>query len=331
MAGGLKGDAMDCEASTENRPRIGCATPSQLERQLTLQQLRVFKSVVEHRNFTRAAEALFLTQPAVTHHVQALAKTMGQPLFTGRGTTALTPLGEIVYEKACHILADLRDLTEAVEDVESLRAGTVRVAGDATFGTYILPRAVSAFRSVFPDIDVQLAVANGSSIRDRLLRREAELGVVGRLWQDDRIRSQPVMENALGCYCAPTSPLAYRAPVELAELTDGALLLREPGSGLSDAVRRLFSDAGLHLRPAMEIADNEARKRAAIEGLGVAVLSTYAVRSELAVGLLVPLLVEGFPVRQTWHAVWLNDHELPRSAEAFRAFLCAESWGDASR
>ncbi|HEV1996967.1 MAG TPA: LysR substrate-binding domain-containing protein [Candidatus Dormibacteraeota bacterium] len=327
----MTGDGMDGnETVQDRRPRRGGAAPSQLERQLTLQQLRVFKSVVEHRNFTRAAEALFLTQPAVTHQVQALAKTMGQPLFTGRGATCLTPLGEIVYEKACHILADLRELNEAVEDVENLRSGTVRVAGDATFGTYILPRAVGAFRSVFPDVQVQLAVAHGSSIRDRLLRHEAELGVVGRLWQDSRIRSQPVMENVVACYCAPTHPLANRGPVELTDVAESVLLLREPGSGLSDAVQRLFGQAGLHLLPAMEIADNEARKRAAIEGLGVAVLSRYAVRSELAVGLLVPLAVGGFPVRQTWHAVWLKDRELPPSAEAFKSFLCAESWGEAS-
>jgi len=328
----LTGDETgEAEAPVESRPRGRRAPTSHLERQFTLQQLRVFKSVVDHRSFTRAAASLFLTQPAVTHQVQALSRTMGQPLFTGRGTTSLTPLGDVVYDKACRILTDLRELSEAMEDVDAIRAGTIRVTGDVTFGTYILPRAVGAFRSVHPDVQVQLTVAHGSTIRDRLLHREADLGVVGRLWQDSRIGSRPVMENIVACYCAPGHRLASGESVRLESLAERVLLLREEGAGLSDAVQKVFDGAGLTLRPAMLIADNEARKRAAVEGLGVAVLSTYAVRSELAVGLLVPLEVDGFPIRQTWHAVWLTGHELRPPAEAFRSFLCAESWGGAEQ
>ena len=102
--------------------------------------------------------------------------------------------------------------------------------------------------------------------------------------------------------------------------------MRERGSGLGNAVHDLFRRANLSLRPAMEITDNEARKRAAVEGLGVAVLSTEAVRSELAVGLLVPLMVEAFPLRSTWHAVWLAGRKLPAAADAFREFITVASW-----
>jgi DNA-binding transcriptional LysR family regulator len=300
---------------------------SLLERQVTLQQLRIFKSVVDHHNFTRAAEALFLTQPAVTHQIQALARTMGQPLFTGRGPAGLTAVGEVVYEKACRILADLRELDEAVDNVDRLRAGSLRIAGDVTFGTYILPRAVSAFHAIHPNIEVHMAVSQGSTIRDRLLHHDADLGVVGRLWDDSRIGAQAVIENVVACYCSPSHHLAHRTPVALEELADRTLLVREAGSGLSDGVMRLFADASVRMRPAMEITDNEARKRAAVEGLGVAVLSTFAVRSELAVGLLVPLQAEGFPLHLMWHAVWLGDRELSSAARAFKEFLCSEAWG----
>ena len=309
------------------RTRGGGGRQAPLERQLTLQQLRVFKSVVDHRNFTRAAEALFLTQPAVTHQVQALVRTIGRPLFVGRRTYHLTPLGEVVYAKACRIVADLRELTEAMEDANNLSTGTVRVAGDITFGTYILPRAVGAFRAARPDVQVRITVGHGSGIRDLLLQREADIGVVGRLWEDGRLESRPVMENVVACYCSPTHPLTRQLQLELDHLADQVLLVRESGSGLSDGVQRLFSRAGLQLRPAMEIADNEARKRAAIEGLGVAVLSTHAVRSEVAVGLLVPLRVEGFPLHLTWHAVWLKEHQPAPSTQAFTEFLCTENWG----
>lgn len=297
-----------------------------LERQLTLQQLRVFKSVVEHRNFTRAAEALFLTQPAVTHQVQGLARTMGQPLFVGRDPGQLTPVGQRVYEKACSIVADLRDLDGAVADAEENVAGAVRVAGDITFGTYILPRAVAGFHSDSPGVRVHMAVTRGNSIRDRLLRRDADVGIVSHDWDDERICSTPLLDNEVRCFAAPDHPLACRSAVRLEDLARRVLLVSEVASGSSRTVQALFQGRNVNLDPAMEIADNEARKRAAIEGLGVAILSTYAVRAEVGAGLLVALPAEGFPIQRTWHSVWLRNLRLPPSAEAFLQYLCSGAW-----
>src|ERR1700689_463900 len=112
-----------------------------LERSITLRQLRIFTSVVEHRSFTRAAEALSLTQPAVTHQMQALARAVGRPLLDpGSPAPGLTALGH-----AGRILAMIGDAQEAMDDVAGLRAGRVHVAGDTTVGIYVLPDAMAAF------------------------------------------------------------------------------------------------------------------------------------------------------------------------------------------
>lgn len=297
-----------------------------LERQLTLQQLRIFKSVVDHHNFTRAAEALCLTQPAVTHQIQALARAIGQPLFTGRGAVGLTPVGDAVYEKAGRILLELSDLDQTVGDITHLTSGSVRLVADATFGTYVLPRVLGAFRADHPDIEVALSVAHGRSVREQLVRGEADLGIVGRGWDDGPFQWAPLVENVLMCFCAPTYELADRSPLQLEDVAPRKLLLREQGSGVRAVVDRLFREKGLQVRPAIEIGSNEASKRAAMEGFGVAVLSTYAVRTELAVGLLRPVRCEGFPIRQTWHAVWLSERPLPPAAYTFREVMSSGAW-----
>src|SRR5580704_5404320 len=116
---------------------------TRLERSITLRQLRIFTTVVDQRSFTRAAEALSLTQPAVTHQMQALARAVGQPLLDPRTRVAtLTAAGEALYERAARILAMVGDVEDAVEDIAGLRAGRVRVAGDTTVGIYVLPDAV---------------------------------------------------------------------------------------------------------------------------------------------------------------------------------------------
>lgn len=302
-----------------------------LERQLTLQQMRIFKAAVEHRNFTRAADALGVSQPAVTQQVHSMERTFGGPLFAGRGAAEVTALGTAVYQGVCRILANVRELDAAAADPGQFTHGTVYVAGDNTFGTYVLPRAVAGFQSSRPRVRIEMSVARGSSIRDRLLRRDADVGISAHVWDDDRIVSAPLIANELRCFGAPSHPLARRSQVRLEDLSRRVLLVRAAKSESSETVERLFRDRGLNLDPAMEIDDNEARKRAAIEGLGVAVLSTYAVRAEVDAGLLVALGAEGFPLRRTWHSVWLRHLKLAPSAEAFRQYLCSGSWHQAER
>src|SRR6202166_3828661 len=152
---------------------------NRLERSLTLRQLRIFTSVVEHRSFTRAAEALSLTQPAVTHQMQALARAAGQPLLDpGIRQPTLTPAGQELYERAGRILATVGDAEEALEDIAGVRAGRVRVAGDTTVGIYVLPDAVAAFHREHPGVELSLDVVNRLRVRELLLTGGADVGVV---------------------------------------------------------------------------------------------------------------------------------------------------------
>jgi LysR family transcriptional regulator, low CO2-responsive transcriptional regulator len=298
-----------------------------LERSITLRQLRIFTSVVEHRSFTRAAEVLSLTQPAVTHQMQALARAVGRPLFDpGSRSPVLTAVGQALHERAGRILAMVGDAQGAIEDIAGLRSGRVRVAGDTTVGIYILPDAMAAFHREHLGVALSLDVVNRAKVRELLLEGVADIGVVGTLWEDDALAAEPFLENTLMCFCAPGHPFAQRELLQPIDLLDGPLLLRERGSGTRESAERILRAAGAEPIAAMEMASNGALKRAVAGGLGVTVLSTYAVRLELELGLLKSLRVQGFPVERMWHVTWAHDRLLSPAAAAFRAFLHSIDW-----
>ena len=300
---------------------------SPLERLITLHQLRVFKTVVDLQGFTRAAEALSLSQSAVTHQVQAIARALGQPLFHGgRRTLELTPVGSALYGRAGRILALVRETSEALDDIAGLRSGSVRIAGDTTVGIYVLPDALAAFNAEHPDIELSLEVVNRAQVRKLLLSGDADLGVAGRLWEDDLLEAEPFMGNELMCYSTPDHPLAHREPIEPGDLLEGPLLLREPGSGTRETVEEILRAHGVEPRPAMQMASNGALKRAVAKGLGVTALSSYAVRLELKLGILHPLHVRGFPVQRMWHVIWAKERVLSPATQAFRRHLQTLNW-----
>jgi LysR family transcriptional regulator, low CO2-responsive transcriptional regulator len=300
-----------------------------LERSITLRQLRIFTAVIEHGSFTRAAHVLSLTQPAVTHQMQALARAIGQPLLDpGSRSPVLTAVGRALHERAGRILATVGDAQEAIEDIAGLRTGRVRVAGDTTVGIYVLPDAMAAFHREHSGIELSLDVVNRAQVRDLLLTGIADIGVVGALWEDEVLAAEPFLENSLICFCAPGHPLAERELLQPADLLDGPLLLREQGSGTRESAERILRAAGAEPIAAMEMASNGALKRAVAGGLGVTVLSTYAVRLELHLGLLRPLQVVGFPAERMWHITWARDRLLNPAATAFKAFLHSPGWRD---
>src|ERR1700682_2439843 len=245
---------------------------AELERRITLRQLRIFTSVVEHRSFTRAAEALSLTQPAVTHQMQALARAAGQALLAPEIRQRTLPAaGQALYERAGRILATVSDAQEALEDIAGVRAGRVRVVGDTTVGIYVLPDAVAAFHREHPGVALSLDVVNRARVRDLLLTGGADIGIVGTLWGDDLLEAEPFLANSLMCFCAPSHPLTGREPLHPADLLDGPLLLREAGSGTRESAERILRGAGIEPVAAMEMASNGALKRAVAGGLGVTV------------------------------------------------------------
>jgi len=290
----------------------------------TLQQLRLFEAVSRHRSFTRAAEELHLTQPAVSIQVKRLEESIGLPLFEQVGKKIfLTPAGEEVYATASNIVALLKNLAGTVADMKGTVAGPLKIAV-VTSANFFLPHFLGRFLRQYPDVHPQLTVTNRLRIIERLARNCDDFVVMGQVPHHLDLVVQPFMENILVPLAHPKHPLAKEKNISLERFANERFLMREPGSGTRSAIERLFANRGLAVSPYMELGSGEAIKHAIMAGLGVSILSQGSLALELEAQRLVILAVEGFPLRRMWHAVHPKGKRLSLTADTFLKFLIKE-------
>jgi DNA-binding transcriptional LysR family regulator len=300
-----------------------------LDQRVTVRQLRLLAAVIDSGGFTRAAAALDLSQPAVSHQLRALAGAIGTPVVEVIGRRVrLTQAGELLYDHAKRILAEFDAAGSGLDELRGLKRGRLRVAGDTTVGIYVLPDLLGAFRQAHPSIEVQLAVDNRQGVYRRLVAGEVDFVVSGRRWDDPSIALvvRPFLANELIAIASVHHPLAGRESVTLAELAAQPFIVREPGSGTRETAEEALRAAGLSVRPVMELASNGAIKRAVARDLGVSILSRYATALEIQIGHLAELSVESFPLRRQWHLVYARDKRLGPVDEAFLRFVDDGRW-----
>jgi len=302
---------------------------AQLDQVVSVHQLRLLTAVMERGGFTRAAEALGLSQPAISHQLKALAEAIGTPVVEVIGRRVrLTQAGDLLYEHAKRILAEFEAAGSALDDLRGLHRGRLSVAGDTTVGIYVLPDLLGAFRQAHPSVEVRLAVDNRQGVYRRLVAGEVDFVVSGRRWVDPSIALlvRPFLANELIAVTAVGHALAGRQHVTLAELAAEPFIVREPGSGTRETAEGALRAAGLSIRPVMELASNGAIKRAVAQDLGVSILSRYATALELQIGHLAEISVEGFPLLRQWHLVYARDKRLGPVDEAFLRFVDDGRW-----
>jgi len=311
------------------KPAADGRLTAQLDQVVSVHQLRLLTAVIERGGFTRAAEALGLSQPAISHQLKALTEAIGTPVVEVIGRRVrLTQAGDLLYEHAKRILAEFEAAGSALDDLRGLHRGRLSVAGDTTVGIYVLPDLLGAFRQAHPSVEVRLAVDNRQGVYRRLVAGEVDFVVSGRRWVDPSIALmvRPFLANELIAVTAVGHALAGRQHVTLAELAAEPFIVREPGSGTRETAEEALRAAGLSIRPVMELASNGAIKRAVAQDLGVSILSRYATALELQIGHLAEISVEGFPLRRQWHLVYARDKRLGPVDEAFLRFVDDGRW-----
>ena len=314
---------------TPTRPDGTAPPDGSLERHITVHQLRLLAAVAEHGGVSRAADALGLSQPAVSHQLKALATAAGSPMVEVIGRRVhLTAAGEVLLGHAGRILAEFEAADVALDELRGLRRGILRVVGDTTVGIYVLPEVLGAFRKEHPGIEVRLDIGNRQHVLDRLVANDVDFGVGGHPWGDPPVAltARPFLANALIAIASPRHRLAGSASVSLARLAQEPFIAREPGSGTRETTEEALRAAHLAVRPIMVLASNGAIKRAVAQDLGIAVLSRYAAALEIQLGLLVELPVEGFPIRRQWHLFHARGRHLSPPAQAFLRFLDKGGW-----
>lgn len=295
-------------------------------RRITFRQLETFAEVARQQSFTKAAEALHLTQPAVSIQIRQIAETIGLPLFEQNGREiALTAAGEELLTTV-HDLDDAWNRFEsAIDDLKGFKRGKLRV-GLVTTAKHFLPRMLGDFYRRYPDIDIQLEIANRQGIVERLLGNQDDLYVMSYPPTNLDIVSQPFLDNEY-VVLAPEAHWAVGKALTLQELATEPFLLREQGSGSRHVIDQHMRDTGVQLKVRLSLASNEAIRELVASGMGLTVLSRQALGDRPGHDGLAILDVAGFPLKRQWNVVHLRGKVLSLPARAFLADLLRSAAG----
>jgi len=295
--------------------------------QLNFHQLYIFYAVATHHSFSRAAEALDITQPAVSIQIQELEKSLGATLFHRRSRgLRLTEVGETVMAYSQQIFSLSSKLLETIQELHGLQLGRLTLGASTTPGEFVLPLAVGQFRRSHPGIQVELSLANTRLIVQRILNHEIDLGMVGD-WpqqQSEELELTNYLNDEIVLVAAPDHPVAKLRPLSLEQVIGHGLIVREEGSATRSIAERCFTDLGIAPVVALSLGSNQAVKQAAVAGGGIGVISRLGITAEVRAGMLTILQVENWDCRRPLILVRPKDRYLSPAQRAFLEFLETE-------
>ncbi|MFH1148117.1 MAG: selenium metabolism-associated LysR family transcriptional regulator [Pseudomonadota bacterium] len=286
-----------------------------------LRQLEVFCQVMELRSFSKAAESVFLTQPTVSGHIQALEQYLRTRLFDRLGKTIVpTKAGEILYTYAKQILKLRADAQRELELFLGRVKGELVIGASTIPGTYILPGFIGLFKKTNPDIYVHLVLSDTMGIVEKILTGTIEAGVIGAGLDNDKLSFRPFVRDEMLVIVPAGHRWAARDSIEVEELKREPFILREPGSGTRMSSLGFLGRSGTeaeNLNVAAEIGSTEAIRQAIKAGLGISILSRRAVEDDLKAGILNGLRVKGIDLWRQFYVAVLRNRTLSPATESF--------------
>jgi DNA-binding transcriptional LysR family regulator len=294
-----------------------------------LRQLEIFVKVAELGSFSKAADALFLTQPTVSEHIRTLEDELGVRLLDrlGRGA-AVSKGGALLLSYAQRILALSREARQAMESFQGRMSGELLVGASTIPGEYILPALIGRFKEKFPDIAITLLIGDSQAVTEWVLDGRAEIGVVGARSSHRAIEYRELLPDDIVLIVSAAHPWHGRKQVTIEELRAEPLLLRERGSGTRAALETALEAAGADLagfRVVGEMGSTQAIKQAVKAGVGVSLLSRRAVEEECRAGSVWCLRVKDLKISRAFYLATHRERSRSPLAEAFRAFVEAEA------
>ncbi|MDV6319907.1 LysR family transcriptional regulator [Chromohalobacter sp. HP20-39] len=294
--------------------------PNLLNR-LTFRQLQVFQAVHRQQSYSRAAEQLGLTQPAVSAQIRQLEQALEQPLFKYAGKTLhVLPAADALAASVQSIFGQVSSLQMELSELAGTIRGELNLAAVST-AQYVVPHILARFRARYPEVQVRLRVCNRGQALERLAERRDDLVIMGMVPEDANLAFMPILDNEMIPVVWPGHPLLAADSPTLEDFTRYYVLMREPGSGTRTAFEDFVARERVSLRHTLELGTNEAIKQGVMAHLGVAVLPRLAVQLELASGLLASPTLPGFPLRRSWCTVHPKDRYPTPVTELFLRFV----------
>jgi LysR family transcriptional regulator, low CO2-responsive transcriptional regulator len=290
----------------------------------TLRQLKVFESVARNLSFSRAAEELHLTQPAVSTQVKKLEGHAGLPLFEQLGKKIhLTPAGVEMLHSSRAIIQQFKEAEEAMTQFKGVSGGQLNVAVISA-GDYFFPRLLVEFAGRHSGVTLNFNVCNREELLQRLADNLTDLAIMVRPPLDMDTVNEPFAPHPYVIVAPRSHPLAGRRRIPVSRLEREPFVVREKGSDTWNSMQEAFGAHLADLNIAMEIKSTETIKQAVMAGMGVSFLSAHTISRELRAGSLAVLNVQGFPLMLNWYVVHRKSKRLPPVAQAFRSFLLKE-------
>lgn len=292
---------------------------------ITMRQFQVFEAVARHLSFTRAAEELHLTQPAVSMQVKQLAAIIDMPLFEQLGKKVyLTEVGKTLLKHSRIMLNQLNEIEHEINLLRGIEGGQLRICIASTVN-YFATRLLSRFCEVHRGINISLEVINRQELIKRLEANDPDLVLMGKPPEELEVEAVPFMDNPLIVIAPPHHPMAFRKRIPIQELTGQTFVMRESGSGTRKAMQRIFNENGVATKPGIQVSSNEIVKQSVEAGLGLAVVSRHTVELELELNRLISLDIQNFPVIRKWYIAYRKGKQLSVTAKVFMAFVLSET------
>ena len=289
----------------------------------TLPQLSVFEAVARLGSFTRAAEELYMAQPTVSVQIKKLTETIGLPVLEQVGKSVrLTPVGKELQAVCSEVFGTITRFEQKVADMRGMQTGSLHIAA-STVAKYFASRSLAEFLKTHPGIDAKMHVGPRQSLLNRIGENADDLYLMMDPPSGDEVVSLRLLANPIMVFAPADHPLAKEKKIPFSRLANEPMLGREPGSGTRMTMDRLFREHGLTPNIRMELGSNEAIRESIRSGLGISILSRYAVGYDIEPGL-VTLDIEGFPIESHCYLVYPIGKQLSFVAQTFLDFMRKE-------
>jgi DNA-binding transcriptional LysR family regulator len=296
---------------------------------MNLHHLRLFAAVVNHGGFTKAAESLHLSQPAISKSLNELERQLNLTLLDRGGRSIkLTDAGQTLYARARELFGVERIAEQELREIRGLKRGVLRIASSTTIATYMLPPFLGRFHLRHPGIRIRASSANTRTVVRMLLESRVDVALVEGPVSHPQVDVHPWREDELVVISHPEHELLSRHDVDVAMLVRQQFIVREPGSGTRDVSARALALHGARLTNTMRVGGTEAIKQAVAAGLGLAIVSRAAAADQLALGKIAVLSVNHLEIRRTLAQIKLRGRVTTAAARELEQLLAHQGAND---
>lgn len=294
---------------------------------MTLKHMRIFITVYQEMNVTRAAESLHMTQPAVTRAIQEIEGYYGVCLFERMNHRLYrTESGRELYARAIQIMDSFDSLEKEIKNWDEL--GVLRVGASMTNGNFLLPKAAADFQKEHPKLQLKVTISNGAQLQQAVLDNRIDFALIEGKVSSEYLCTDLLTEDHLRLILPADHPLCKAEKIYLKDLTSYPLLLRENGSSGRDFLNHIFALHGLDIEPAWESVSTNALIKAVACGLGISILPEQFVADAVFTGAVAARKVEEEPFARKNYIVWHKQKHLTKTAREFmdlcHSFICAK-------